>query len=131
VVNQVRAMNPWPGAFTYLETSDVGSRTSPERLGIWRTALSGQFQVRKQDGPLAVPLRTEQAGTVLAVEKTGIMVSCGSDAVFLKEVQPSGGRRMTAADYIHGHKIAPGNLCRSSIRGAPMGERMRQRQMRP
>jgi len=92
-------MNPWPGAFTYLEMSDVGCRTSTERLGVWRAALSRKLQASGQDEP----------GTVLAVEETGITVGCGSGAVLLKEIQPSGGRRMTAADYIHGHKIALGD----------------------
>lgn len=108
VTNQVRAMNPWPGAFTYLETADVGCGASSERLGIWRAVARGKLEARPQDEP----------GTVLAVEEAAIAVSCGSGAVVLKEIQPSGGRRMTAADFIHGHRIAP-------------GDRMGQRQLRP
>ncbi|KPJ62986.1 MAG: hypothetical protein AMS15_02165 [Planctomycetes bacterium DG_23] len=104
VVNQVRAMNPWPGAYTYLETSEVRGRASSERLGIWRAALGEKIPTGQEK-----ELRGGQAGAVLAAEEAGITVSCGSGAVVLKEIQPSSARRMTTADYIHGHKIRPGD----------------------
>jgi methionyl-tRNA formyltransferase len=99
VVNQVRAMNPWPGAYTYVMRSEGEGRSLNERLGIWRAVLSGKIDANLEKKP----------GRVLAAEEGGVTVSCGSGAVVLKEVQPAGKRRMSAADFIHGHRTSPGD----------------------
>ncbi len=85
LVNMIRAMNPWPCAHT---TWQVGV------LRIWRARVA-------QGGGLP--------GQVLGVGEDGITVAAGEGAVTLLEVQPEGGRRMHAAAFARGHRIAAGD----------------------
>ncbi len=88
--NQVRAFVPWPGAYTYLS-----SGTSPILLKIWQVEV--------------VPGTTGSAGEILSADKTGICVACGKDTLRILELQPQDRRRMTAQEFIAGHKLCPGD----------------------
>ncbi len=49
------------------------------------------------------------AGTVVAASpKEGLVIKCGEGAVRITELQPAGGRRMSARDFLNGRKIAKG-----------------------
>ncbi len=49
------------------------------------------------------------AGTVIAASaKEGLVVKCGEGAVSIVELQPAGGRRMSARDFLNGRKIQKG-----------------------
>ena len=49
------------------------------------------------------------AGTVVAASpKEGFVIKCGEGAVRITELQPAGGRRMSARDFLNGRKIAKG-----------------------
>jgi methionyl-tRNA formyltransferase len=54
---------------------------------------------------------TESAppGIVLAADAAGMVVACGQGALRVTEVQPAGGRRMNAAAFIAGHRLARGD----------------------
>lgn len=88
--NRLRAFTPWPGAFTFLPGTE-----KPLLLKIWGAEIVGQ------QGP---------AGRVLAGDKSGIVVGCGQDALRLLSVQREGGRRMSAAEFLAGHPLQPGQL---------------------
>lgn len=93
VHNQVRGLQPWPGAWTYLDG---------ERLAIRRTAIT------------AATRRDVPAGTVLAGEGR-LQVVCGDGGlVALVEVQPEGRRAMTGRDFLAGHAIVAGSQLTSS-----------------
>lgn len=93
VHNQVRGLQPWPGAWTYLDG---------QRLAIRRTVL------------VAGTSRAEPAGTVHA-EDGGLQVVCGDgNLVALVEVQPEGRRAMAGRDFLAGHPIAAGTQLTSS-----------------
>ncbi len=81
----VRAFRPSPGAFSLFEG---------EPLKIWRARLCSQ--------PGA-------PGTVLGMRDDGIVVGCGRDALEVIELQRAGGRRLTAAEFLRGHAVAPGS----------------------
>ncbi len=81
----VRAMQPWPGAWT--EWGDA-------RLRIWC--------VETQPGSSGVP-----AGRV--VSSAGeLVVGCGDGLVRVLELQRAGGRRMAAADFVRGAALISG-----------------------
>jgi methionyl-tRNA formyltransferase len=84
----IRAMNPWPGAFTWLP----GAR----KLKIHAAALD--------------PRRSGAPGTVLRADARGILVGCGSGAILLRDVQLEGKRRMSARDFLTGRPLAPGAM---------------------
>ena len=78
----VRAFRPAPGALT---------RFQGEPLKIWRVC------VESGDG---VP------GTIIDAKR--LHVACGSGALAIEELQPAGGRRMAATDFLRGHRIESG-----------------------
>ncbi|NVI98397.1 methionyl-tRNA formyltransferase [Myxococcus sp. AM009] len=82
---RLRAFTPWPGAFTTL---------GGKLLKVHRA------QARGGSGA---------PGTVLASGPDGIEVACGEGSLVLLDLQPEGKRVMRAADFLQGHKLAPGS----------------------
>lgn len=94
VVNLIRGMNPWPGAYTTCQGRIIK---------IWRAELAA-------GGGTAGP------GTVVQVDKNqGFTVQTGRGQVLVKEVQPQGGKRMEAAAFARGYNISPGQVLGSSV----------------
>ncbi len=91
IVNRVRGLSPWPGAFTY---------AGDERWIIWRAAI--EDCAREGKGPAPVP------GTIVEASKDGILVATGRGLLAILELQPANSRRMTAAQYVAGHSLPPG-----------------------
>ena len=89
---QIRAMNPWPGAFTRLPAKAGAA----QKLKVFEAALN------KRRGGLP--------GEVLRAEARGILVGCGSGSVLLREVQMEGKRRMRAGEFLLGRQIAAGAI---------------------
>jgi len=82
---RVRAFDPWPGLWT-----DVRG----DRLRIWRAEVA--------PGAGA-------PGTVLTASGGVLEVATGERALRLLELQPEGRRRMSAAEFLSGHRLAPGD----------------------
>ena len=49
-------------------------------------------------------------GTILAADKSGLVVACRTDALRLLEVQKEGGRRLPIGDFLAGHALATRQL---------------------
>jgi methionyl-tRNA formyltransferase len=92
IVNLVRALDPWPVASTVRDGA---------QLKIWRAAAVDSREALRQR---AAP------GTAVSSGPDGFVVAAGAGAVKVLEVQPASGRRMSAADYLRGHPLAPGTL---------------------
>lgn len=81
--NQVRGLIPWPCAST-----ELGGAT----VKIFRTEVGSET--------------AKASGTVVSAGKAGIDVACGDGRLLrILELQPQGGRRMAAADYLRGHPL--------------------------
>jgi methionyl-tRNA formyltransferase len=90
VARLVRAMTPWPSAFTFLRG---------ERLIVLRGSPAGS-------GDPARP-----RGTILAVEKPGLVIACaGGTAYRITRLQPEGRRPMDAQAYALGGKLKEGDV---------------------
>jgi methionyl-tRNA formyltransferase len=86
VHNQIRGLDPWPVALTYLEG---------KTLKLFSSEISKDLNGGK-------------AGEAKAL-KNGLAVFCGDGkAVIIKEVQFEGKKRMNAADFLRGHPLADG-----------------------
>jgi len=79
----VRAFRPAPGAFALLDG---------ESVKIWRASV-----VDASGTP----------GTVLETEK-GLVIACGEKALAVSELQRAGARRLSAAEFVRGYRLAPG-----------------------
>ena len=82
---KVRAFNPFPGAHSMLRG---------EPLKLWRAAVVS--------GSPAAP------GTILHANAQGIVVACGNGTLCATELQRAGGKRLAAADFLHGVALAAG-----------------------
>ena len=96
VHNLVRAMTPWPGAFTFHHPAGGGKA---ERLILLAA------RVADWSGPAARP------GTILSAGPEPL-VACGRGCLKLLQVKPEGSRPMEAAAWVRGHSIHPGDQFR-------------------
>lgn len=81
VHNQVRGLNSWPSAVTTIDG---------KKIKIHRTILSKG---------------TGKPGEILSLDP--FVIACGSGAVEIIELQPEGKKKMTAQEYLRGHKPNP------------------------
>ena len=84
IERRVRAYDPWPGTYTLANEA-------------------GQMKRLKVFPPVVVLPQDLPAGQVSTVDGK-LVVGCGSGSLLLEVVQPDGGRRMSAADYLRGRK---------------------------
>lgn len=84
LARQIRAFNPVPGAWCPFQG---------QNLKIWRA------RTEVESGPPA---------TVLRADKNGILVACGEGSLLIEELQPQGGKRMTAAAFLAGRTLEAG-----------------------
>jgi methionyl-tRNA formyltransferase len=82
--NRIRAMQPWPGAYTAFRG---------QTLHIWQARRAGESP--------APPVG--QPGSLLRLKP--LTVNCGAGALELREVQLEGRRRMSSADFANGHRL--------------------------
>ncbi len=88
VHNQIRGLDPWPVALTYLEG---------KTLKLFRSSVSAD-------------LKGGKAGETKML-KNGLAIFCGDgNAVVVSEVQFEGKKRMNASDFLRGHPIPDGTI---------------------
>lgn len=96
VFNQVRALHPWPIAFTLW---------NGERLKVWTCKLSSASQASLADAQ-----RDAEPGTVLQCTADGIEVMTGQGTIWLTKIQPAGKRAMDVAEFVKGSDISVGTV---------------------
>lgn len=89
----VRAMQPWPMPFTFLQRRGE----QPIRLLV--------PEVRVVD---PAPPADSTPGTVLPSPADQLHVATGDRTLGIVRIQPSGKRAMTAAEFLRGHPLGPG-----------------------
>ena len=87
IFNQVRGLQPWPGAYTFYNGKML------KILQVFTTT---------EDTTKYIP------GHVVNVDKNGFVVAAGDRGLLIKEVQPEAGRVMPAVSFAAGYKIVPG-----------------------
>lgn len=84
IYNKIRAFQPWPGCFTHLDK---------KILKIWKAAPITDY------GDTNI-----EPGVILEVNKKSILVKTGRGALKIEELQLEGSRRISAEEFIIGHK---------------------------
>ncbi|MDW7675066.1 MAG: methionyl-tRNA formyltransferase, partial [Bacillota bacterium] len=93
IVNHVRGMNPWPGAYTIRK----GTR------------------VKVYEASIVDVIATDcRPGEVIAIDDTGIIVKAREKAVKIINLQPAGKRIMAAQEYLRGSNVEIGEILESS-----------------
>jgi len=86
VERTVRAFNPNPGAYTTL---------NGETLKIWKARL---------EEPMS-----GKPGEIVSVDRSGIVVACGTGAVRIEELQKAGGQRLPVREFLSGYALKTGS----------------------
>jgi methionyl-tRNA formyltransferase len=85
--NQIRGLQPWPGAFTTFRGKSCQ---------IWGKPLK----------PVAAG---GMPGILLPTKEDGLLVICGGSSVLrVEQVQIEGRKRVTAEEFVNGARIVPG-----------------------
>jgi methionyl-tRNA formyltransferase len=80
----IRAMDPWPSAYTQLGGE-------PLRLFSPKIISGGG-----------------EAGRVMGADRDGLLIACGEGAIAIAELQLPGGKRLAAKAFLAGHPVAVG-----------------------
>lgn len=89
VFNQVRGLNPWPGAYTTLKG---------ERLKVWKTETIEKYTI-------SVP------GKILdLLPGKGIIVGTPKGTLIITELQPPGRKKMSAGAFLTGYNLEKGDI---------------------
>jgi methionyl-tRNA formyltransferase len=83
IERQIRAFDPWPGAFT---------RLGDTMLKVWKAQV------------------TDLSGGPPGEIREGLMVGTGRQGLQILEIQPAGGRRMSAEAFLRGHPVEAGMI---------------------
>ncbi|MGM0602764.1 MAG: methionyl-tRNA formyltransferase [Bacillota bacterium] len=90
IFNLVRGVNPWPGAYTYLED---------DMLKIWRVDIVDDSKEAEAFEP----------GRILNADLDGgITVQCGNGIIKIEKLQLPCRKKMDTEDFLCGHDIAKG-----------------------
>ncbi|MCX5974719.1 MAG: methionyl-tRNA formyltransferase [Coprothermobacterota bacterium] len=88
VHNRIRAMNPNPGAFTW-----IPGKRGPLRLSIWRSRLA--------------PFSDLEVGEV-RLESNRLSVGCGQGSIWVEELQLEGRKRLAIGEFLLGYRLQYG-----------------------
>lgn len=103
VCRQIRAMQPWPTAYTYLHRAGQ----PPMRLIIQRARLLQLLSSEPSFGAGSLKALTKGRG-VLYAETGSENAASHRQTVQITQLQPSGKKSMTIAEFLRGHPIQPG-----------------------
>ncbi len=84
----VRGMNPWPCAYTKLD----GMVYKMHKVSVQNNNFSGK------------------AGQIVMADKNGLIVACGDGAISIDIIQAPNCKKMSAKDYLLGHKLQVGSI---------------------
>ena len=84
----VRGMNPWPCAYTKLD----GMVYKMHKVSVQNNNFSGN------------------AGQIVMADKNGLIVACGDGAISIDIIQAPNCKKMSAKDYLLGHKLQVGRI---------------------
>jgi methionyl-tRNA formyltransferase len=97
IKNQVRALRPWPRAFTFWHRAGAEPlRLNIDRVATYPLPLGEGSGVRDSAAP----------GTLLDVPGR-LLIATGDVPLEILELQPAGKRSMSASDFLRGYRIQP------------------------
>ncbi|MFW6287270.1 MAG: methionyl-tRNA formyltransferase [bacterium] len=97
IYNLVRGVNPWPGAYTYLDG---------DLLKIWKVSIN-TVDTDKDDNKIG---QIEPGRVVKADSEDGLIVKTSDGLVEIEVLQMAGRKSMSAKDFLHGYTIDKGTV---------------------
>lgn len=90
IYNLVRGLNPWPGAFTFI---------NGKLLKIWWTEVIDKSKIENKPGTI---LRAD--------EKEGLIVQTGKGIIEIDKLQLEGRKKMSAKAFLRGYELKDGEM---------------------
>jgi methionyl-tRNA formyltransferase len=104
ICNQVRALVPWPKTYTFWHRAGG----EPLRLILERVrAVEPGSEGGTSGAAGAWPVPAEP-GTVLVAQGDRLVVATGAGALAIEDLQPAGKRVLSAAEFLRGYPMRPG-----------------------
>jgi methionyl-tRNA formyltransferase len=102
---QVRALQPWPLAYSTLamRSEKAGGNSGSRSLRLIVLEVGPAENLPASDVGSAIP------GTVLSVDGKRLVVQTGGGFLEIVRLQPEGKRAMTAAEFLAGYSVRPGD----------------------
>ncbi len=100
LVDFIRGMNPWPGAYTYYQGVLVK---------VWAVKVVNDPNDQYVSSSV-------QPGEILAITNQGIMVSTARGVLALKELQRQGSKRLSALDFANGIHLQVGHVFKNKVK---------------
>ena len=95
ILNLIRAMQPWPGAYTYYQPEGK----SPVKIDVMQARLNPDGG--GQSGNL---------GSIVGITNNEMIISCeGAERLSIMSVKPAGSRVLTAREFINGYRLKIGD----------------------
>jgi len=91
IVNQVRALRPWPGTYTYWRHG-----AEPMRLILERVAVEPH-------------VTGAEPGCVTYVDRQTLVIATGDGGLVVEQIQPAGKRVMHTSEFLRGHPVRVGD----------------------
>ena len=95
IARHIRAMQPWPGAYTFLPRD-----REPLRLTIKRAAAGPEAGSTEQPG---------EPGEIVSIGRDAFSVKTGCGCLAIHELQPAGKKQMSAAEFARGYRLRTGD----------------------
>ncbi|MCH5211417.1 MAG: methionyl-tRNA formyltransferase [Oscillospiraceae bacterium] len=109
MINKETAQIDWTKSAAEISKLICGMNPAPAAQTTYKGSGLKIYEAEKTDA-------SGSPGEILGiVKKKGLLVSCGSGALYLKSVQFAGAKRMNAEDYARGHEIETGAILGISI----------------
>ena len=86
---RLRAFNPWPSIYTHLP--------------------NGSNHIIKIVSAEIVDLKG-QPGSVIHLDKNGIVIGCGKKSLLVTQVQRPGAKQLPVSDFLYGYPLAVGEI---------------------
>jgi methionyl-tRNA formyltransferase len=99
IERKVRAMNPWPGAYTFYKEG---------RWRLWSVEALEQEQGGEE--------KNNRSGEIVLADESALEVAAGKGYIKIQTLQPENRRRMSYKEFLAGHRVEVGSVL-SSIGG--------------
>lgn len=90
IVNLIRGVNPWPGAYTFF---------CNEKMKIWKAKVYEGKETQCNPGTL-----------VNYIPNVGFIIKTGDGWIAIEQIQMPNNKKMDVDSYIHGHNISIGTV---------------------
>jgi methionyl-tRNA formyltransferase len=114
--NQVRALKPWPGTFTFWRRPGheplriVIDRVSVLGLGIRAAARVAELQEARGEWHEPSGIVSYGPGQIVVSDGKQLIVATGDGGLAIAAIAPAGKRHMTVAEFLRGYPVREGDV---------------------